>query len=136
MIINKSAIFGEVLGVVISLVVAIYLMPRLSFVTDSYSIWLPISIVTTLIDGTISVIKHLFTKPTKYLFELLAILPAMYSIYKLIEIFPFDFSLVGYPAVNAFVRIALQLVLVALSFAILANLVKFLKIEDDKEVES
>lgn len=133
--IQKTEIFGEVLGIIISLLVAIYLMPKLPFVTDDYPLWLPISIATTLIDGLISIIKHFFAKPNKYLFELVAIFPAMYSIYKLVEIFPFDFALIGLEQVNGYIKLAFQLVLVALVFGIIGNLVKFLKFDQVKENE-
>lgn len=116
---------GEVIGLAISLAVLFWLLPRLSFITDSYQLWLPIAVTTTIIDSTISFIKHLSPKPWKYGLEALSHPPAMYSIWKLIEIFPLDFAAVNAGWLNTWFMAGLWFCLAALGIAVVVNGVKF-----------
>jgi len=125
-IIKRSAagtkIFAETLGMVISLAVMIYLLPKLPFISENYRLWLPVGIYTEIIGYIFKVIKHsVHLNATKRFFEILNLIVSVYGIYYLIKIYPFDFGRVGFSETNGFVRFALIVAVFALLFAVLVN---------------
>lgn len=122
-----ASVFGELLGLVISLVVVLYIFPKLPFVTGSYSLWLPIAIWTTVISGFFDIGK--FCVPKRFFdgLKAIALLPDAYSTYMMARIFPFDFSLVGFAWLNSFIQPFLYFAAGAVVIAFIVHLVKFLK---------
>lgn len=124
---HKTAkIFGELLGFAIGVAVLLFLMPRFSFVTESYALWLPIAIGATLISTGAKVFKVLAgQKAIKHLFEVGHLLPSIYSTYWLATIFPFDFTVIGYPFLETTLTFALLFALLVMGIATVVNVIQF-----------
>ena len=121
---HSTEIFGELIGLIISILIAIYLMPKLPFVTDSYPTWLPITITTSILNTCFHIGKYLSKRPLVHAFEALSNLTSLYAIVMLIKIYPFDFSLVGYGIMNGLFIWLFKFVTLALGIAFITNVVK------------
>ena len=121
---KSSSIFGELLGLAISLAVVIYLIPQLPFITKNYSLWLPVAIYTTIISSVFDVAKYIAHKKLYFIFKALALLPDIFSTVKLIQIFPLDFSLVHLAWLNSAFHTLLYLCIFGTSIAFIVNIVK------------
>ena len=122
---RSAKVFGELIGLVIGLVLIIYVAPRFSFITDEYSLWMRIGVYATVISAAFKILKHITTtKPLKHIFEIANLLVSTYSTYALVSIYPFDFARVGYASFDSWFRLALQIAVVAMVFAVAINFVQ------------
>jgi membrane-bound metal-dependent hydrolase YbcI (DUF457 family) len=120
-----ASVLGEIIGLIISILLLLYIFPRLSFVTEDYVLWLPIALWTTVAGDTFKIFKHLTgIKALKKFFEVISLLIAAYAIYKFIEIYPIDLAVVGYSNVDPVVRTALRFAVYALLLAVFANVIQ------------
>lgn len=122
---NGIAVFGELLGLAISLIINIYLLPNLPFITDSYTLWLPVGIATSVISSVFDIAKYCMHKRYYPILKALATIPDVISVYVLVKIFPFDFSMLGYGELNGIIRFALGISIVGMMIAVIVNTVKF-----------
>ena len=120
-----GGVIGEIIGIIVAFVLLIYVGPLFPFITQEYSLWLPIALGTTVITSLFNIIKRLFTMPTSFAFEALSVIPGMYSTAKLIEIFPLDFGLIGFSFMNTVVLYGLYFVMIVLGFSFIISGVKF-----------
>lgn len=120
---KSFSVFSELLGLVISLLVVIYLLPLFSFVTKEYAEWLPIAITTTIISTLFDVVRHLVKKPFNYLFKILSLIPSIYSIFMLAQIFPFNFAMKD---LNTIVQFALYISVVAMTLGLVVHCIQFI----------
>ncbi len=129
-------VVGDIIGVIVTVLVAIYLLPKLPFVDGSrYAVYLPISIVAAVVHSTFDLIRHLSPKKIGLLFRSLASLPSLYSIYKLVEIRPFDFALINKEWLNAPIYLAFYVVIFALVLAFVIEMFEFITFTETKEKE-
>lgn len=107
-------IVGGTVEAVISLVVMVYLVPLLPFVTNEYSQWLPIGINATVISAVIRMSR----------FKVFALLPAMYSTYYLAQIFPFNFGSVAGISLNPLIQLSLYISIFGMGIAFIVQVIK------------
>ena len=130
---NKEAkIFGELVGLGISLVLLLYIGPILPFLTEDYSLWLPFAIAATVVSFLLNIVKHLIRKPFSFGFEALSLVPSFLSTFLLLQIFPLDFSRIGVPVLTEVARIALYFALFAMIIAFVVNCVKLITFSSKK----
>lgn len=123
----SSKIIGEIIGVIIGLIVLVWLVPKFSFVTDDYQQWLSIGVSTAILTALIKIVGIIINLPrVMTLASIGSLLVSIWSTYYLLQIFPFDFSAIGYGNLNALVQFGLTIALWAMAFAILVNFIKFL----------
>lgn len=124
---STSKIFGECIGAVIGIIVMIWLVPKFSFVTTDYQQWLSIGISAAILSAIIKIAGYLINLPRAITASKIgALLVSIWSTYSLLQIFPFDFSTIGYANLNAIVQLALTIALWAMALAVLINIIKFL----------
>ena len=117
-------IFSELVGLSISILIAIYLMPKLPFVTRAYSVWLPITVVTSILNSCFHIGKCLSKQRLIHAFEALSNATSLFAIVMLIKIHPFDFSLVGSGFMNDLFIWLFKFVALALGITFIVNVVK------------
>ena len=124
---NKEAkIFGELLGLGISLILLMYVGPILPFLTEDYALWLSFAIAATVVSFLLNIVKHLIKKPFFFGLEALSLVPSFFSTYLLLQIFPLDFSRIGIPVLTEVARIALYFALFAMVIAFIVHCVKLI----------
>jgi len=129
---KEVKIFGELVGLGISLVLLVYIGPILPFLTEDYALWLPFAIAATVVSFLLNMVKHLIRKPFSFGFEALALVPSFFSTYLLLQIFPLDFSRIGIPVLTEVARIALYFALFAMVIAFIVNCVKLVSSSPEK----
>lgn len=127
-------IFGELIGYAIFLLFLFVIFPILPFVTDDYSLWLPIAFWATTIGTFLKILKHATKSNTlARLFEIGNLLASLYSTYWLLVIFPVDFAEVGYGQIDFFFQILIYVVLAAIVLGIFVNFIRIFIPEKKKE---
>lgn len=122
---KAGKVVGEVIGYGIAVVVMYLVFPRLAFVTETYSLWLPIGLWTTGLSTVFKILKHLVgVRALKKMFEVMNLGASLYSTYWLREIFPVDFSVVGYGNLNGLMQFALGFAMLAVVIGMVANAVQ------------
>lgn len=117
-----AKVVGEIVAYLFSLAIIFYLLPKLSFITEDYSIWLPIAFWATTLSQLAKILKHLSpTNASKKLFEMLNLLPAIYSTYMFMQIYPLSFASDN---VNQIVRIILPLLILAMVIGVIVNFIQ------------
>ncbi|MFO0703868.1 MAG: hypothetical protein U0525_04045 [Patescibacteria group bacterium] len=127
---KKTSIFGETLGLLISLLITVYLLPRASFVTSSYSEWLPIGVISAVVSYVIKLLKISATEKEAQGLKAISLLAEIYSVYNLYFIFPFDFSTVGVGVLNWTLRFAFGVSVIGMIIAFIIHLGKSLNTSD------
>lgn len=122
---NISAVFGELLGLAISVLANLYLLPILPFVTKEFSVWLPIGITVAVISTIFDIARIVGNKKYYHGLRSLSLAAETYSVFKLLQIFPFDFSLTGFGSLNSLVRFALGVSVFGMGAALIIHIVKF-----------
>jgi hypothetical protein len=130
---KATKIFGEIIGYAISLIFIFYVFPRLSFITDKYGQWQMIGFWATTIATFFNILKRASdTNFFQRIFEIANLLAIIYSTYKLIVIFPVDFSIIGNPQYNEYFRYLLIVLIAAMALAIIANFARIFAPETKK----
>lgn len=133
---NESKIvnlFGETVGYVIFIIIAFEVVPKLSFITKDYIIYLPIAFWATSISFVFKSIKHLSSLHiVKKICEVGDLSASLYSTYWLLIIYPFDFSKVAIFQVSKTFPFALKVAIAAMTFGIFVNFLKIFLPEKSK----
>ena len=117
-----AKVAGEIIAYIISLVTLFYLIPLLPFITEDYSFWLPIAFWATTLSQLAKILKHLSSnQPAKKLFEVLNLLPAIYSTYIFMQIYPLSFAT---DIVDTIVKIVLPLLILAMLIGVIVNFIQ------------
>ncbi len=119
-------VFGEITGAVIGILISIYLVPKFNFITPDYYQWLPTAIVITIFNAAIESVGHLNAKTLiKPITKIISLALTAYSIILLLNIFPFDFSIINKPQLNSLIRIILYISLIGMLISAVINFIKF-----------
>jgi hypothetical protein len=115
-------IFGELVGLAISLFMLFVVFPKLPFITEKYYLWRPIALWTTIAGSFLKILKHAANfNVLARLSEMIELSLALYSTYMLIRIFPLDFANIGYPAFNIYFPYLMYVAIFGMSMAIIVN---------------
>jgi len=127
-------IFGEVLGIIIGCVITYYLFPRFSFVTADYQSWLPFGIGALIVSDVLKIFAFLVPLvPLVRILRIVAHFSSLVSTWVLWRIFPFDFSLVGYAALNQWFRFSLVIAIWGIGLATVIELIKLVTLQPLKK---
>lgn len=127
---SLTGVFGEIIGAVCGLFV-VNTIPSWHIpiiVTDRYLQYLPYANITIIAACITKILMYLSAwYRIKMVFEEVAQCVAIYSLSLLIVFFPFDFSIIGKPAVNTFLMTAFQISIVAVGIACIITFIKFVR---------
>jgi len=127
---SKYGILSEILGLIIFIVIAYVIVPRFSFITQEYGLWLPIGLWTTVISTSFNILKRSTkSQNLKSLYTIGNIIPSMYSTYQLIKIYPFDFTGVGFPVMDTILPFALTVAIFGMGVALVINFFKVFSVQ-------
>ena len=126
---EKDSVPGYIASVVINIVI-LYLLPRvpdwnIPFITESYGEVLSILMVSTGIQiaGNASLI-FLRSRKAYYIAQIIFSSVTISVLFRLITVFPFDFSIVGVPSLDIVMKVIFGIGIFGSAVSILVNAVK------------
>jgi len=126
---SLTGVFGEIIGAVVGLYVANSIPSwHIPVITDAYLLYLPyanMAIITTCI---VKILMHLSPwYRLQQACEGVSHIISIFSLYMLLTIHPFDFSVIGKPQINELLLFAFTIAIIALFLALLVTCFRMIR---------